>query len=73
LLGQLISGLAGAALPLIFLLGRSQSDVNGPLGVRLTGLISGALMLMSLLVFWRYPLRHLSVGPTRPNGEKNES
>ena len=72
LLGQLIGGLAGAALPLLFLLGRSQSDVNGPLGVRLTGLIGGALMLMSLLVFWHYPLRHLS-GSKRPSGEKDES
>jgi GPH family glycoside/pentoside/hexuronide:cation symporter len=60
LLGQLIGALAGAVLPLLFLLGRSQSDVNGPLGVRLTGLIGGALMLISLFVFWRYPLRHLS-------------
>jgi GPH family glycoside/pentoside/hexuronide:cation symporter len=72
LLGQLIGALAGAVLPLLFLLGRSQSDVNGPLGVRLTGLIGGALMLMSLFVFWHYPLRHLS-GPKRPLGEKNES
>ncbi|MBN2117259.1 MAG: MFS transporter [Anaerolineales bacterium] len=71
LLGQLIGALAGAALPLLFLLGRSQSDVNGPLGVRLTGLIGGALMLMSLFVFWRYPLRHLS-GPKGPLGEKDE-
>ncbi|HET9915132.1 MAG TPA: MFS transporter [Anaerolineales bacterium] len=71
LLGQLIGALAGAALPLLFLLGRSQSDVNGPLGVRLTGLIGGVLMLISLFVFLRYPLRHLS-GPNRPLGEKNE-
>lgn len=71
LLGQLIGALAGAALPLLFLLGRSQSDVNGPLGVRLTGLIGGVLMLISLFVFLRYPLRHLS-GPNRPSGEKNE-
>ena len=72
LLGQLIGALAGAALPLLFLLGRSQSDVNGPLGVRLTGLIGGVLMLISLFVFLRYPLRHLS-GPNRSSGEKNES
>jgi GPH family glycoside/pentoside/hexuronide:cation symporter len=67
-LGQLISALTGALLPLLFLLGRSQSDVNGPLGVRLTGLIGGVLMLISLFLFWRYPLRHLS-DPKRPLGE----
>ncbi len=72
LLGQLIGALAGATLPLLFLLGRSQSDVNGPLGVRLTGLISGALMFISLLVFWRYPLRHLS-NPKREPGGKDGS
>jgi GPH family glycoside/pentoside/hexuronide:cation symporter len=72
LLGQLIGALAGAALPLLFLLGRSQSDVNGPLGVRLTGLIGGVLMLLSLVVFWRYPLRHLS-GPKKPLGGNDES
>jgi GPH family glycoside/pentoside/hexuronide:cation symporter len=72
LLGQLIGALAGAALPLLFLLGRSQSDPNGPLGVRLTGLIGGALMLISLFVFWHYPLRHLS-GPKLTPGEKDES
>jgi len=68
LLGQLIGALAGAALPFLFLLGRSQSDVHGPLGVRLTGLIGGALMLMALFVFWRYPLRQLS-NLNRPLGE----
>jgi hypothetical protein len=47
-------------------------DINGPLGVRLTGLIGGVLMLVSLLIFWRYPLRHLS-GPKRMTGEKDES
>jgi GPH family glycoside/pentoside/hexuronide:cation symporter len=72
LLGQLIGALAGAALPLLFLLGRSQSDVNGPLGVRLTGLIGGALMLTSLIVFWRYPLRTLS-NQSGSLGVKDES
>ena len=72
LIGQLISGLAGAVLPLLFLLGRSQSDANGPLGVRLTGLIGGALMLISLLIFLRYPLRHLS-DPKKASGAKDES
>ncbi|MEW6401040.1 MAG: MFS transporter [Chloroflexota bacterium] len=72
LLGQLIGALAGAALPLLFLLGRSQSDINGPLGVRLTGLIGGVLMLISLFVFWRYPLHHLS-GRKALLGEIDES
>ena len=72
LLGQLISGLAGAVLPLLFILGRSQSDLNGPLGVRLTGPIGGVLMLVSLLIFLKYPLRHLSV-PKKTTGEDHES
>jgi GPH family glycoside/pentoside/hexuronide:cation symporter len=72
LLGQLISALAGAILPLLFLLGRSQSDANGPLGIRLVGLIGGVLMFLSLLVFLRYPLRHLS-SPKKDSGEKNET
>ncbi|CAG1013888.1 Isoprimeverose transporter [Anaerolineales bacterium] len=72
LLGQLIGALAGAVLPLLFMLGRSQSDVNGPLGVRLTGLIGGVLMLVSLLIFLKYPLRHLS-GTKGTTGKNNES
>jgi glycoside/pentoside/hexuronide:cation symporter, GPH family len=72
LLGQLINGIAGATLPLLFLLGRSQSDVNGPFGVRLTGPIGGILMFMALLIFMRYPLRHLS-SPTGQIGANNES
>ena len=60
LLGQLIGALAGLILPWLFILGRSQSDLNGPLGVRLTGLIGGVLMFVSLLVFLKYPLRQLS-------------
>ena len=72
LLGQLIGGLAAAILPLLFLLGRSQTDANGPLGVRLTGLIGGVLMLMALFIFLRYPLRHLS-GPAGQSGENHGS
>ena len=60
LLGQVISGVAALALSLLFLLGRSQTDVNGPLGVRLTGLIGGVLMFAAFLLFFKYPLRHLS-------------
>ena len=65
LLGQVISGVAALALSLLFLLGRSQADVNGPLGVRLTGLIGGVLMFAAFLLFFKYPLRHLS----RPAGK----
>jgi len=60
LLGQVISGVAALVLSLLFLLGRSQADVNGPLGVRLTGLIGGILMFAAFLLFFKYPLRHLS-------------
>jgi hypothetical protein len=45
-------------LSLLFWLGRSQADVHGPLGVRLTGLIGGALMFAAFLLFFKYPLRH---------------
>ncbi len=68
LLGQLVGALAGAALPLLFLLGRSQADPNGPLGIRLTGLIGGGLMLMAFLIFLKYPLKHLSA-PQTTTGE----
>jgi len=60
LLGQVISGVAALVLSLLFLLGRSQADVHGPLGVRLTGLIGGILMFAAFLLFFKYPLRHLS-------------
>jgi GPH family glycoside/pentoside/hexuronide:cation symporter len=60
LLGQVISGVAALVLSLLFLLGRSQTDIHGPLGVRLTGLIGGALMFAAFLIFFKYPLRHLS-------------
>ncbi|MBI5952516.1 MAG: MFS transporter [Chloroflexi bacterium] len=70
LLGQLIGAVAALILPLLFVLGRSQSDLNGPLGVRLTGPIGGTLMLVSLLIFLKYPLRHLSV-PKRDNWRRS--
>jgi GPH family glycoside/pentoside/hexuronide:cation symporter len=56
-LGQIINGLALATLPLLLLLGRSQNDPQGPLGVRLTGLIGGGLFLLAFIVFQRYPLK----------------
>lgn len=60
LLDQLVNGLAGALLPMLLLLGRSRTDVHGPLGVRLTGLIGGALLFAAFLIFQRYPLKHFS-------------
>lgn len=60
LLDQLVNGLAGALLPVLLLLGRSRSDVHGPLGVRLTGLIGGLLLFGAFLIFQRYPLKNFS-------------
>lgn len=56
-LGQIINGMALATLPLLLLLGRSQTDPQGPLGVRLTGLIGGGLFLLAFVIFQRYPLK----------------
>lgn len=60
LLDQVVNGLAAAILPLLLLLGRSRLDPYGPLGVRLTGLAGGLLLLLAFLIFQRYPLKHLS-------------
>ncbi len=59
-LDQAINGAASALLPLILLLGRSQSDPRGPLGVRLIGPLGGVMMFAAFLVFLRYPSRHSS-------------
>jgi len=56
LLDQVINGLATALLPLVLLLGRSHSDPNGPLGVRVIGLLGSAMMLAAFFIFRRYPL-----------------
>lgn len=58
LLDHVIGGSASALLPLLLLLGRSRSDPHGPLGVRMVGVIGGALMFAAFLSFLRYPLRH---------------
>jgi GPH family glycoside/pentoside/hexuronide:cation symporter len=60
LLDQAINGAASALLPLILLLGRSQSDPRGPLGVRLVGPLGGVMMFAAFLIFLRYPSRHSS-------------
>lgn len=55
---QVVTGAASALLPLLLLLGRSRSDPHGPLGVRMVGVVGGALMFAAFLFFLRYPLRH---------------
>ncbi len=57
LLVQIVNGAAMAILPLLLLLGRSRSDVYGPLGVRMTGPVGGFLLFVAFLIFLRYPLR----------------
>ncbi len=57
LLGQLTGSAAMGLWSLLLLLGRSRTDPHGPLGVRMAGVVSGALMLVGFLVFLHYPLR----------------
>jgi GPH family glycoside/pentoside/hexuronide:cation symporter len=54
LLNQVSSGLGLAIIPLFLLLGRSRSDPQGPLGVRLLGLVGGLLLFISFWVFRQY-------------------
>ncbi len=61
LLNQVSSGLGLAIIPLFLLLGRSQTDPQGPLGVRLLGLAGGLMLLASLWVFRQY----------QPDGKKD--
>lgn len=56
-LDQLFSGVALVILPVILLLGRSSQAPMGPLGVRMTGVVAGVLMLVGFLIFLRYPNR----------------
>ncbi len=57
LLDNVVSGAATALMPILLLLGRSQSDPHGPLGVRLIGGVGGGMLLIAFFVFLRYPLR----------------
>jgi len=68
LMDQAINGVASALLPLILLLGRSRSDPQGPLGVRLIGPLSGVMMLAAFLIFLSYPTRHSSPGQGEDHG-----
>lgn len=56
MLNQVSSGAAIALIPLVLLLGRSQTDPNGPLGVRLLGLFGGILLLVAYWTFRNYRL-----------------
>ncbi|MGC9395591.1 MAG: MFS transporter [Anaerolineae bacterium] len=57
LLDQVANGVVAALLPLLLLLGRSRSDPNGPLGVRMIGIVGGLSMLIAFFIFLRYPFR----------------
>lgn len=66
LLDEIINSAALTVLPLFLLLGRSHSDPHGPLGVRLVGLVGGALLFAGFLIFLRYPLRDQPASPDEP-------
>ncbi len=57
---QVSSGLASSLLPLFLLLGRSHTDPNGPLGVRVLGFAGGLAMLAAFLIFRKYEI-HLDL------------
>jgi GPH family glycoside/pentoside/hexuronide:cation symporter len=57
LLDQVINGIVAALLPILLLLGRSHTDPNGPLGVRVVGVVGGVLLFIGFVIFLRYPLR----------------
>ena len=54
LLNQVSSGLGLAIIPLFLLLGRSRSDPQGPLGVRLLGVVGGILLLSAFWIFGQF-------------------
>ncbi len=60
-LDQIFSGIVSVLLPLILLLGRSHTLPQGAIGVRLTGVVGGLLMLIGFLVFLRYPHRNSQI------------
>jgi GPH family glycoside/pentoside/hexuronide:cation symporter len=57
LLDQVVNALAAALLPLFLLLGRSRTDPQGPLGVRVIGLAGGVMLFIAFLIFQQYPMR----------------
>lgn len=54
LLDQASSGLGTVLIPLFLLLGRSNSDAHGPLGVRLLGIAGGLTLFAAFLIFRKY-------------------
>ena len=54
LVDQLASGTALVIIPFFLLLGRSQAEPQGPLGVRLLGLAGGAFLLAAFVVFGKF-------------------
>ena len=54
LLNQVSSGFGLAVIPLFLMLGRSRTDPQGPLGVRLLGLAGGLILLLAFWVFRQY-------------------
>ena len=52
---QIFRGFAAILLPLVLSFGLSHTSPQGAIGVRLTGLIGAALMLMGFFIFLRYP------------------
>ena len=64
LLNQVSSGLGMTIIPLFLLLGRSRSDPNGPLGVRLLGVLGGVILLISFFIYQR---------PKSQTGEKDHA
>lgn len=62
LLDQAVSAVAIALLSWMLLLGRSRLDPRGPLGVRITGIAGGVMMLTAFFIFLRYPLRSRRTG-----------
>ncbi len=48
-------------IPLFLLLGRSQADPHGPLGVRFSGMAAGVPLFVSAGVFQRYQLEMSTV------------
>ncbi|MBN1584563.1 MAG: MFS transporter [Anaerolineae bacterium] len=70
LMDQVVNGLAAALLPVLLLLGSSQSSPRGPLGVRMVGVVGGGMMLAAFVVFLRYPLRPGQVYARGGNDER---
>jgi glycoside/pentoside/hexuronide:cation symporter, GPH family len=52
---QVFLGIAAIILPFVLSLGRSHLLPQGALGVRLTGLIGGGLMMIGYFIFLRFP------------------